>query len=149
MKITQKEISLITDAIVTQVYDDAKINQQIQKAKDDALNEFSKSKKWKDTIKLLKAWRNIVWFNWIYVKDKEFFSLKQLSYWVDCKITSEEDAKYKYINWIAPSITRQFPDRYMIKQKVQTLLTIKVLCGKDMEAIMNEIIATVKKEFKL
>ena len=42
MKITQKEISLITDAIVTQVYDDAKINQQIQKAKDDAWNEFSK-----------------------------------------------------------------------------------------------------------
>jgi hypothetical protein len=37
----------------------------------------------------------------------------------------------------------------MIAKKVETLLTIKTLCGDNMEAIMNEIITAVKKEFKL
>jgi hypothetical protein len=46
-------------------------------------------------------------------------------------------------------VSREFPDRYLITRKVETLLTIKTLCWKDMEAIMNEIITTVKKEFKL
>ncbi len=54
MKITAKEIRLITDAIVDQVYDQAKVNDKIKEAEDKAWNEFSKSKKWKDTLKVLK-----------------------------------------------------------------------------------------------
>jgi hypothetical protein len=54
MKITSKEIRLITDAIVDQVYDQEKVNEKIKEAEDKAWNEFSKSKKWKDTLKVLK-----------------------------------------------------------------------------------------------
>ena len=54
MKITSKEIRLITDAIVDQVYDQEKMNKKIKEAEDKAWNEFSKSKKWKDTLKVLK-----------------------------------------------------------------------------------------------
>jgi hypothetical protein len=54
MKITAKEIRLITDAIVDQVYDQEKMNEKIREAEDKAWNEFSKSKKWKDTLKVLK-----------------------------------------------------------------------------------------------
>lgn len=54
MKITSKEIRLITDAIVDQVYDQAKVNEKIKEAEDKAWNEFSKSKLRKDTQKILK-----------------------------------------------------------------------------------------------
>jgi hypothetical protein len=54
MKITAKEIRLITDAIVDQVYDQEKVNKQIEAELDKAWNEFAKSKLRKDTVKILK-----------------------------------------------------------------------------------------------
>jgi hypothetical protein len=54
MKITAKEIRLITDAIVDQVYDQEKVNEKINNATEKAWNEFSKSKLRKDTAKILK-----------------------------------------------------------------------------------------------
>ena len=149
MKITQKEISLITDAIVDQVYNDAEVNKKIKEAEEKAWNEFSKTKQWKDTVKILKLWKEIDWFEWVSVKDLEFFKINKMCWICSYKITNEERAKQSYMWRIHSSISKDFPDRYLIKRKVETLLTIKTLCGKDMEAIMNEIITTVKKEFKL
>lgn len=148
MKITAKEIRLITDAIVDQIYDQEKVNEKINNATEKAWNEFSKSKLRKDTVKILKLWRQLDWFEWITVKDFEFFKIK--SFWsMSYKITSEDKVKESYKGWIHSKVAKEFPDRYVITRKVETLLTIKTLCWKDMEAIMNEIITTVKKEFKL
>lgn len=149
MKITSKEISLITDAIVDQVYDEADVNKKIKEAEEKAWNEFSKTKQWKDTLKLLKLWKQLDWFEWISVKDFDFFHLNKMCGSCSYKITSEEKAKSNYMSWVHTQVTKNFPDRFLIRRKVETLLTIKTLCWKDMEAIMNEIIATVKKEFKL
>jgi len=149
MKITAKEIRLITDAIVDQVYDQEKVNKKIKEAEDKAWNEFSKSKKRKDTLKVLKLWKQLDWFKWISVKDKEFFWIKSFCWSMSYEITSEDRARDSYKWRIHSQIVKEFPDRYLISRKVETLLTIKTLCGKDMEAIMNEIITTVKKEFKL
>lgn len=149
MKITAKEIRLITDAIVEQVYDQDKVNAKIKEAEDKAWNEFSKTKQWKDTLKVLKLWKTLDWFEWISVKDKEFFWIKSLCWSCSYKIINESKARDSYKSWIHNQVSREFPDRYLIMRKVETLLTIKALCWKDMEAIMNEIITTVKKEFKL
>lgn len=149
MEITAKEIRLITDAIVDQIYDQSKVNEKIKEAEDKAWNNFSKSKKWKDTLKILKLWKTLDWFEWISIKDKEFFWIKSLCWSMLYKITSEDKAMNSYKGLIHNQVLKDFPDRYLITRKVETLLTIKTLCGKDMEVIMNEIIATVKKEFKL
>ena len=149
MKITAKEIRLITDAIVDQVYDQEKMNKKIREAEDKAWNEFSKSKKWKDTLKVLKLWKQLDWFEWISIKDKEFFWIKSLYWSMSYKITTEDKARDSYKGWIHNQVSKEFPDRYLIMRKVETLLTIKTLCWKDMEAIMNEIVTTIKKEFKL
>ena len=53
MKISQREIKLIADAIVNEVYDETKINEQVLKEQEKAWKEFSSSKKWKDTLKIL------------------------------------------------------------------------------------------------
>ena len=149
MKITSKEIALITDAIVDQVYDQEKMNKKIKEAEDKAWNEFSKSKKWKDTLKLLRALKQLDWFEWIDVKDKDFFWIKSLCWSLTYKITSEEKAMNSYKGWIHSQVSKEFAGRYLIRRKVETLLTIKTLCWKDMEVIMKEIIDTIKKEFKL
>lgn len=149
MKITAKEIRLITDAIVDQVYDQEKVNKQIEAELDKAWNEFAKTKQWKDTVKVLKLWKQIDWFEWISVKDFEFFRIKNPCSSCSYKLTSEEKAKVSFKNWIRWTIQNKLPQRFSIAKKVETLLTIKTLCWKDMEAIMNEIITTVKKEFKL
>ena len=149
MKITAKEIRLITDAIVDQVYDQAEVNKKIKEAEEKARSEFSKTKQWKDAQKVLKLWRTLYWFEWISVRDKDFFWIESLCWSCSYKLTSEEKAKSSYMSWIHSKVSKDFPDRYLIMRKVETLLTIKTLCWMDMETIMNEIINTVKKEFKL
>ena len=44
------------------------------------------------------------------------------------KITSEDKAMNSYKGWIHNQISKDFPDRYLIMRKVETLLTIKALC---------------------
>ena len=149
MKVTQKEIRLITDAIVDQVYDQAKVNEKINSELEKSWNEFKSSKAWKDMLKLLKAWKQIDSFVWIIVRDKDFFWIKSLTWSCDYRITTEAKAKDNYMNWKRIEIQKKFPDKYAISRKVETLLTIKTLCGKDMEKIINDIIVSIKKEFKL
>lgn len=149
MKITQREIQLITDAIVNQVYDEKKINEQVRKEQEKAWKEFTASKKWKDTLKLLKELKKLDWFVSIMVKDRTFFDMAELCWTYDYKIANEDDVKNSYFNWISSKVRRKLPDRYAVSRRIEALLTIKALCWKDMEAIMNEIIDIVKWEFKL
>lgn len=149
MKISQREIKLISEAIVNQVYDETKINEQINKEQEKAWKKFTASKKWKDTLKLLEQWRKLDWFESITVKDKKFFNIEGMCWMYDYKITDEDKVKNSYFVWIASSIRRKFPDRYTVLKRIETLLTIKALCWKDMESIMNDIINTVKWEYKL
>lgn len=149
MKVSQREIKLIAEAIVNEVYNEQKINDQVRKEQEKAWKKFSASKKWKDTLKLLKEFRKLDWFASIVVKDRTFFDIPEICWVYDYKITSEDAVKNSYFNWIASKVRRKFPDRYTVLRKVETLLTIKALCWKDMEAIMNDIIDTVKWEYKL
>lgn len=149
MKISQREIRLIADAIVNQVYDETKINEQVRKEQEKAWKKFSTSKKWKDILKLLEQLRKFDWFENITVKDKKFFDIPEMCWMYDYRITNEETVKNSYFNWVASSVRRKFPDRYTVSRRIETLLTIKALCWKDMEAIMNEIIDIVKWEYKL
>ena len=149
MKISQREIKLIADAIVNQVYDERKINEQVRKEQEKVWKKFSSSKKWKDTLKLLKELKKLDWFVSIVVKDRTFFEVEEMCWIYDYKFNDEDAVKNSYFAWIASRVRRKFPDRYTIVKKVETLLTIKALCWKDMEAIMNDIINTVKWEYKL
>lgn len=149
MKITSKEIRLITDAIVDQVYNQSKVTEKVNSELEKSWNDFKSSNAWKDMLKLLKAWKQIDSFVWIVVRDKEFFWIKSLSWSCDYRITTEDKARDSYMNWKRIEIQKKFPDRYAISRKVETLLTIKTLCGKDMEKIIDDIIKSIKKEFKL
>lgn len=149
MKVTSKEIRLITDAIVDQVFDQSKVSEKINSELEKSWNEFKKSKAWKDVLKLLKTWKQIDSFVWIVVRDKEFFWIKSLTWSCDYRITTEAKARDNYMNWKRVELQKKFPDRYAISRKVETLLTIKTLCGKDMEKIIDDIIKSIRKEFKL
>ena len=149
MKISQREIKLIAEAIVNEVYDETKINEQVVKEQEKAWKEFAASKKWKDTLKLLEQWKRIEWFEGITVKDKTFFNVKGMCWIYDYKIVNENMVKNSFFSRSITSIRKKFPDRYALSKRVETLLTIKALCWKDMETIMNDIINTVKLEYKL
>lgn len=149
MKISQREIKLISEAIVNQVYDETKINEQVRKEQEKAWKKFTASKKWKDTLKLLREWRKLEWFEGIIVKDRSFFEIPEICWMYDYKIIDEDRVRNSYFTWAASSARRKFPDKYTVSKRIETLLTIKALCWKDMESIMNDIIDTVKWEYKL
>ena len=74
MKITRKEIDLLVDAIVGQIYDSDKIAKAKQKEKDElsekAWSEFQKSKQWKQVKKIFEENPFIKDFS---VDEEEFF----------------------------------------------------------------------------
>jgi hypothetical protein len=100
-------------------------------------------------LKLLEQWKRIEWFEGITVKDKTFFNIKGMCWLYDYKIVNENMVKNSFFSRSITSIRKKFPDRYALSKRVETLLTIKALCWKDMEAIMNDIINTIKLEYKL
>ncbi|MBP5444651.1 MAG: hypothetical protein J6Y28_00630 [Acholeplasmatales bacterium] len=54
MKITRNDINILAEAIVNDVYSDQKIGDLISKDEEKMWNDFAKSKKRKDTLKLVK-----------------------------------------------------------------------------------------------
>jgi hypothetical protein len=99
-------------------------------------------------LKILNQLKKFNWFVSIVVSSRQFFDIPDV-YWTDYRIINEDMVKNSYFTWIASKIKKKFPDRYTIQKRVETLLTIKALCWKDMEAIMNDIINTIKWEYKL
>lgn len=146
MKITKKDIDLISEAIVNEVYDDTKINELIRQDEEKMWNDFAKSKKRKDTLKLLDACKKIEWFNGISVASNKFFDTKNWCW--NYTIFSEKTTKESYMTNAYYIARKKYPDRYIILNKVKTLLTIKMLWGKDIETVMNEIKDALKKEYK-
>ena len=139
----------IAYAFQTLYKDETKINEQVRKEQEKAWKKFSASKKWKDTLKLIKELKKLDWFESIVVKDRVFFDIPEICWVYDYKIIDEARVKNSYFNWIASKVRRKFPDRYTVLKRIETLLTIKALCWKDMEAIMNDIIDIIKWEYKL
>lgn len=74
MKITRKEIDLLTDAIVGQIYDSEKVAKARQKERDTlskkAWAEFEKSKQWKQVKKVFEDYPFIQEFS---VDEMSFF----------------------------------------------------------------------------
>lgn len=141
MKITKKEIDILTNAITNEVYDNKKIDEQVKKECDDMWNKFKKTKQYKELEKILV--------------NPNYYGLSiypNLVYWFG----DNYNTTIRGVNWLEVNYKnnyrsiayKKYPNSWDIYVRVQTLLTIKALGWKDIETVMQEIKEVIKKEFK-
>ena len=141
MKITKKEIDILTNAITNEVYDNKKIDEQVKKECNDMWNKFKKTKQYKELEKLLvnpnyygiSIYPSLVFWFWD--------NYNTLVRWVN-------GLENTYKNYCRSMVYKKYPNSWDVYVRVQTLLTIKALGWKDVETIMQEIKEIIKKEFK-
>ena len=156
MKITRKEIDLLTDAIVGQIYDCDKIAKAKQEERDalseKAWAEFQKSKQWKQIKKIFEENPFIRDFS---VDEEEFFGKAISDYYYKWKTylfnrsNYEANIKNDFCRRYVKINEKKYPTREQIATKVNTLLTIEALGGEDIKSIVSSVADAVKKEFKL
>lgn len=146
MKITRNDINILAEAIVNDVYNDQKIGDLINKDEEKMWNDFAKSKKRKDTLKLLKLWKSVEWFKGIAIVNSKFF-WDGIWCWTST-IIDEESTKQSFKASAYYVAKKNYPDRYTVINRIKTLLTVKILWGKDIETVMKEIKDMLKKEYK-
>lgn len=156
MKITRKEIDLLTEAIVGQIYNSEKVAKARQEERDTlskkAWAEFEKSKQWKQAKKVFEDYPFIQGFSvdemsffGDYISDYPYRWKTYMLYRNSYETTIQNDFCRRAVK-IDES---KFPTREQVATKVNTILTIEALGGEDIKTIVNSVANTVKKEFNL
>lgn len=156
MKITRKEIDLLTEAIVGQIYDSDKIAKAKQEERDalseKAWAEFEKSKQWKQVKKIFEENQFVKEFS---VNEEEFFGKVISDYYYKWKTyrfnrdTYETNVRNDFCMRYIKIDEKKYPTKEQVATKVNTLLTIEALGGEDIKSIVGSVADAVKKEFKL
>ena len=141
MKISRKDIDILTNAITNELYDNKKINALVDKECEDMWTKFKKTKEFKELEKVLSN-ENYYWVS-IYPSLVFWFwdNYNTLIRWINW-------LENTYKNYCRSKVLKKYPTSSDIYIKVQTVLTIKALGWKNIEEIIEAVKDTVKKEFK-
>lgn len=142
MKISRKDIDILTNAITNELYDNKKINALVDKECEDMWTKFKKTKEFKELEKVLSN-KNYYWVS-IYPSLVFWFwdNYNTLVRWVNW-------LENTYKNYCRSKVLKKYPTSSDVYIKVQTVLTIRALGWKNIEEIIEAVKDTVKKEFKL
>lgn len=141
MKISRKDIDILTNAITNELYDNKKINALVDKECEDMWTKFKKTKEFKELEKVLSN-ENYYWVS-IYPSLVFWFwdNYNTLVRWIKW-------LENTYKNYCRSRAYKKYPTSSDVYTKVQTVLTIKALGWKNIEEIIEAVKDTVKKEFK-
>lgn len=141
MKISRKDIDILTNAITNELYDNKKINALVDKECEDMWTKFKKTKQYKELEKVLSN-ENYYWVS-IYPSLLFWFwdNYNTLVRWVKW-------LENTYKNYCRSRAYKKYPTSSDVYTKVQTVLTIKALGWKNIEEIIEAVKDAVKKEFK-
>ena len=141
MKISRKDIDILTNAITNELYDNKKINALVDKECEDMWTKFKKTKEFKELEKVLSN-ENYYWVS-IYPSLVFWFwdNYNTLIRWINW-------LENTYKNYCRSRAYKKYPTSSDVYTKVQTVLTIKALGWKNIEEIIEAVKDTVKKEFK-
>lgn len=150
MRITDKQLNLLADVIVKQVFDEEAYSKQIQDELEAQRQKFRKENK--DYQKFLKLLKDNPIIKGITVKS-EFFWKGNGSYYYNSYVEireNENDARVAFTQRLRDAIDKPTrPDTFKIKQDVLAQLTVKALGGENVEKMIQEIAKEMKKKYNL
>lgn len=151
MKITKQQIDIIANAMVRELCDDKKAIEEARKEAQVYIKSFKKSKFYKDLEQIFKLW----YINEVSIKGKDL-----------CNIACPEllwDSGSSYNHWfrnmdevlselenkIIGKIKKKVPWEWELKEKIVLELTLKSLWADDIYEVLDDIKASIKKQFNL
>ena len=151
MKINKQQIDIIANAMVKELTDDTNAIEQARKEAQVYIKSFKKSKFYKDLEQIFKLW----YISEVSIKCSDF-----------CKIACPEvlwDNTSSCYNWyknmddvltelenkLVRKLKKKVPSEWELKEKIVLELTLKSLWADDIYAVLDDIKASIKKQFNM
>ena len=140
--ITQKQINILVDAIMKQVYDKKKLDEELKQLQEKEFKEFQKTKEYKNIVKIFEENPMI---NCIGVNKNYFFPDMCVYYDTNIYASKYENDLRNIINSkVSNEFWKKVPNDYNLRKEIEEELTIRMLGGED----VRELIADLTQQFK-
>lgn len=152
MKINKQQIDIIVNGMMKEIYNPNAYKEEAEKEAQKYLKNFKKSKFYKEleqAFKMPLISEIKLPNNWMYIACPELFNVDYFegNYYSNIKDINELD--YRFISRVANKIQKKLPDEYKIRDELVLRLTIESLGAEDIYEVLNNIKASVKKDFNL
>lgn len=152
MKINKQQIDIIVNGMMKEIYNPDAYREEAEKEAQKYLKNFKKSKFYKeleqafkmpliDGIKLSS--------NWMYIACPELFDSEYFEGNYSRDIKDVDELNNRFIARVANKIQKKLPNEYKIRDELVLRLTIESLGAEDIYEVLNNIKASVKKDFNL
>lgn len=147
MKIGKREIAVLTDAVIKNVFDSKAIDDALRKWADEAWEKFKKTKEWKDILKCFE----IEGISSIYVDTSKLFGLKKwrMGTNMGTLYRGELDDWILYKRAYRESNRDKYPYELDLRKEIELQLTIEALWWNDINVILDKIIDWLRKKYKI
>lgn len=151
MKITKQQIDIIANAMVKELRDDTKALEEARKEAQVYIKSFKKSKFYKDLEQIFKLW----YINEVSIKNKEFCNIACPELLWDNTSTYNmwykdmDDVLRELENKLITKLKKKVPWEWELKDKIVLELTLKSLWADDIYEVLDDIKASIKKQFNM
>ena len=151
MKITKQQIDIIANAMVKELCNDTKALEEARKEAQVYIKSFKKSKFYKDLEQIFKLW----YINEVSIKGKDLCNIGCPELLWDCGSSynhwfrNMDEVLSELENKIIGKLKKKVPSEYELKEKIVLELTLKSLWADDIYEVLDDIKASIKKQFNM
>lgn len=150
-KLNSKDIELLTNTIMQQVYDDEIVDNLKKEQAEKAWKEFEKGSNYKHLLVVLKPLFENGFVKELAIANSFFndtIAKGDYSYKSQFDIQSVEDVKTEFIRKAMGNIKINFPSFNEIYNQVKSTLVVECLVGKDLQGVVSDLTKSIKTKLK-
>lgn len=150
-KLNSKDIELLTNTIMQQVYDDNIVDNLKKEQAEKAWKEFEKSSNYKHLLVVLKPLFENGFVKELAISNSFFndtIAKGDYSYKNEFDIRSVEDVKIEFIRKAMCNIKIDFPSFNEIYNQVKSTLVVECLVGKDLQGVVSDLTKSIKAKLE-
>lgn len=148
MKISQKDLELLVNSLMEELYDKNAIWKEKQSVAEAEWKAFKKTKACKDALAILNnplvKWCSLdeSVFDWTAAEYKSCWRYQVHVWW-------PESFENEFMSRVRSNVKSNYPDEYTVRTKLRTKLAIELIGWKDLKKCLDEVCKSIKKEFGL
>lgn len=150
-KLNSKDIELLTNTIMQQVYDDGIVDNLKKEQAEKAWKEFENGSNYKNLLAVLKPLFENGFVKELAISNSFFndtMAKGDYSYKNEFDIKSIEDVKTEFIRKAMNNVHVDFPSFNEIYNQVKSTLVVECLVGKDLQGVVSELTKSIKTKLE-
>lgn len=150
-KLNSKDIELLTNTIMQQVYDDNIVDNLKKEQAEKAWKEFEKSSNYKHLLVVLKPLFENGFVQEVAISNSIFndtIAKGDYSYKNQFDISSIDGVKDEFIRKSLYNIKIDFPSFNEIYNQVKSTLVVECLVGKDLQGVVSDLTKSIKAKLE-